>query len=153
MKMLHIKPITKDNWIAAIKLKVAEDQNHFVATNAVSLAQLNFLENFYAQGIYEDETMVGFTLFGIDEEDHQYWIYRLMIDENYQGKGYGKEAVNLIINAIHTMKAPQHQLIHISYEPENIVAQQVYKKAGFTEIEGLFSDGEQVARYDFVEEA
>ncbi|MCH7322669.1 GNAT family N-acetyltransferase [Solibacillus sp. MA9] len=151
MKMLHLKPITKDNWIAAIKLKVAKDQNHFVATNAVSLAQLNFLENFYAHGIYEDETMVGFTLFGIDEEDHEFWIYRLMIDKNYQGKGYGKEAVNLIIKAIHTMKAPQHQLIHISYEPENIVAQQVYKNAGFYEIEGLISDGEQVARYDFAE--
>ena len=151
MSMLHLKAITKDNWIDAIKLKVSEDQNHFVATNAVSLAQLNFLENFYAFGVYYEETMVGFTLFGLDDEDQQYWIYRLMIDEKYQGKGYGKEAINLIIKTIQSMKAPQHQVIHISYEQENTVARSVYQKAGFTEIEGLFIGSEQVARYEFAE--
>lgn len=150
--MLQLKPITKDNWITAIKLNVAENQKNFVASNAVSLAQLNFLDNFHANGIYDDESMIGFTLFGIDDEDQQYWIYRLMIDEKYQGKDYGKEAVHLIVEAIQTMKAPQHQLIHISYEPKNIVAQQVYKKAGFIEIEGLISGGEQVAHYQFERE-
>jgi diamine N-acetyltransferase len=93
--MLHLKPITKDNWIQAITLRVREDQANFVASNAFSLAQLNFLENFYAKGIYYGEEMVGFTLYGIDEDDHEYWIYRMMIDEKHQGKGYGKEAVKL----------------------------------------------------------
>lgn len=150
--MLQLKPITKENWYTAVQLKVAEEQKNFVATNAVSLAQLNFLENFYANGVYKDETMVGFTLFGLDDEDQEYWIYRLMIDEKFQGKGYGKEAVDLIIEAIRTMKEPQHRIIHISYEPENVIAQHVYRKAGFTEIEGFFIGGEQVARYEFVED-
>jgi diamine N-acetyltransferase len=35
----------------------------------VSLAQLNFLDNFYAKGIYHEDEMVGFTLYGIDDED------------------------------------------------------------------------------------
>lgn len=150
--MLQLKPITKDNWYEAVKLQVAENQKNFVASNAISLAQLNFLENFHANAVYSGETMVGFTLFGLDEEDQQYWIYRLMIDEKYQGKGYGKQAVALIMEAIREMKEPQHQVIHISYEPENIVAKHVYEKAGFAEIEGLFSGDEQIARYAFVGE-
>jgi len=29
--------------------------------------------------------MVGFTMFGLDEDDHNYWIYRLMVDKRFQG--------------------------------------------------------------------
>ena len=147
--MLHLKTITKDNWIKAISLKVREDQVKFVASNAVSLAQLNFLENFQAKGIYYGEEMVGFTLYGIDEDDHEYWIYRMMIDEKHQGKGYGKEAVQLVIEDIQTKKEPQHHTITLSYEPHNEHAKRIYEKMGFREVEGFLIEGEQVARYTY----
>lgn len=147
--MLHLKTITKDNWIKAISLKVREDQVNFVASNVVSLAQLNFLENFHAKGIYFGEAMVGFTLYGLDEDDHEYWIYRMMIDEKHQGKGYGKEAVRLVIEDIQTMKEPHHQTISLSYEPDNEHAKRLYEKMGFQEIDGLVIEGEQVARYTY----
>jgi len=149
MNMLHLRPITKDNWVNAIFLKVRDDQKNFVADNAVSLAQLNFLENFYAKGIYLDDVMIGFALYGIDEDDQQYWIYRMMIDEKYQGKGYGKKAIQLIIEDIKNMKVDRHQTITLSYEPENEHAKRVYEKMGFREVEGLMIEGEQVARYTF----
>ncbi|GKV57237.1 spermidine acetyltransferase [Sporosarcina sp. NCCP-2222] len=147
--MLHLKPITKDNWIDAISLRVREDQVKFVASNAVSLAQLNFLDDFHAKGIYADDEMVGFTLFGIDEEDHEYWMYRMMIDHKHQGKGYGKQAVQLVIEDIRSMKEERHQLINLSYEPENEVAKRLYGQLGFNEVEGFLVDGEQVARFHF----
>lgn len=147
--MLHLKTITKDNWIKAISLKVREDQVKFVASNTVSLAQLNFLENFHAKGIYYGEEMVGFTLYGIDEDDNEYWIYRMMIDQKHQGKGYGKEAVQLVIEDIRAMKEPHNQTISLSYEPDNEHAKRIYEKMGFREIDGLVIEGEQVARYTF----
>jgi len=147
--MLHLKPITKDNWIDAISLRVREDQVKFVASNAVSLAQLNFLDDFHAKGIYADDEMVGFTLFGIDDEDHEYWMYRMMIDHKHQGKGYGKQAVQLVIEDIRSMKEERHQLINLSYEPENEVAKRLYGQLGFNEVEGFLVDGEQVARFHF----
>ena len=147
--MLHLKTITKDNWIKAISLKVREDQVKFVASNTVSLAQLNFLENFHAKGIYYGEEMVGFTLYGIDEDDNEYWIYRMMIDQKHQGKGYGKEAVQLVIEDIRAMKEPHNQTISLSYEPDNGHAKRIYEKMGFQEIDGLVIEGEQVARYTF----
>lgn len=147
--MLHLKTITKDNWIKTISLKVREDQVKFVASNAVSLAQLNFLENFHAKGIYYGEEMIGFTLYGLDEDDHEYWIYRMMIDQKHQGKGYGKEAVRLVIEDIRAMKEPHHQTITLSYEPDNEHAKRIYEKMGFQEIDGLVIEGEQVARYAY----
>lgn len=147
--MLHLRPITKDNWYKAISLRVREDQVQFVASNAVSLAQLNFLENFHAKGIYHDEEMVGFTLFGIDEDEHEYWIYRMMIDQKHQGKGYGKQAVQLVIDDIRCLKEERHATITLSYEPTNEHAKRVYEKMGFQEIDGLIIGDEQVARYTF----
>ena len=147
--MLHLKEITKDNWLKAISLHVREDQKKFVATNAVSLAQLNFLENFHAKGIYLGEDMIGFTLYGIDEDDNEYWIYRLMIDQKYQGKGYGKESLKLVIEDIRNMKEDHHQTITLSYEPTNEHAKRIYDNFGFREEEGLFIGGEQVSRFTF----
>lgn len=147
--MLHLKTITKEDWLKAISLRVREDQVKFVASNAVSLAQLNFLKNFHAKGIYHGEEMIGFTLFGIDEDDHEYWIYRMMIDQSYQGKGYGQTAVQLVIDDIRSMKEERHKTITLSYEPTNEHAKRVYEKMGFQEIEGLINGDEQVARFIF----
>lgn len=147
--MLHLETITKDNWLKAISLRVREDQVNFVASNAVSLAQLNFLENFHAKGIYLGEEMIGFALYGIDEDDHEYWMYRMMIDQTHQGKGYGKEAIQLVIDDIKTVKEERHQTISLSYEPTNEHAKRIYEKMGFQEVEGFIIDNEQVARYTF----
>ena len=147
--MLYLKTITKENWLKAISLKVREDQEKFVASNVVSLAQLNFLENFHAKGIYHGDEMIGFTLYGIDEDDHEYWIYRMMIDQKYQGKGYGKQVIELVIDDIKNRKENHHQTITLSYEPNNEHAKRIYAKMGFQEIDGFVIDGEQVARFTF----
>jgi len=147
--MLGLRTITKENWIKAISLRVREDQEKFIASNAVSLAQLNFLSNFHAKGIYHGDEMVGFTLYGIDEDDHGYWIYRMMIDQKHQGKGYGTKAIKLVIDDIRASKEDRHQTITLSYEPTNIQAKRFYEKVGFQEIEGFIIDDEQVSRYTF----
>lgn len=145
--MLHLETITKSNWLDAISLSVREDQVGFVASNTVSLAQLNFLENFHAKGIYYGEEMIGFALYGIDEEDQEYWIYRMMIDQKHQGKGYGAKAIQLVIDDIRNMKEDRHQTITLSYEPANQHAKHIYEKLGFQEIDGLIIEGEQVSRF------
>lgn len=147
--MLHLETITKDNWIKAISLRVREDQEKFVASNAVSLAQLNFLNDFHAKGIYLGEEMIGFALYGMDEDDHEYWIYRMMIDQKHQGKGYGKEAIKLVIDDIKMIKEDRHKTITLSYEPTNEHAKRVYEKVGFKEINGLMISDEQVSRFTF----
>jgi RimJ/RimL family protein N-acetyltransferase len=67
--------------------------------------------------------MIGFTFYGIDEDDHDYWIYLMMIDQKYQGKGYGKQAIKLVIEDIRKMKkmfiTPLHFLMNRLMNTQN----------------------------------
>ena len=52
------------------------------------------------KAIYCEEILIGFAMYGIDSDDGNYWIYRFMIDEQFQGRGHGKGAMKLIIEDI-----------------------------------------------------
>lgn len=146
LKKIYLKAIDKSNWKEAIRLSVKKEQQTFIASNLYSIAEVQFLDNFYAKGIYLDKKMIGFTMFGIDSDDNNYWIYRLMIDKKFQGKGIGKQAIHLVIDEIRRNNYANISLIMIGYAPENHTAKFVYKKAGFIETE-LSAWGEQLAKY------
>lgn len=145
--MISLQDITKDNWLDVIRLSVSEEQQKFIASNVVSLAQLYTLADFTAKAIYSDETLVGFAMYGIDEDDSEYWIYRFMIDQNFQGKRYGYEAMKAVIEDIRLKKRDNHTRITLSYEPANLGAKKFYERVGFVEVDGLLISDEQVARY------
>lgn len=42
--------------------------------------------------------MVGFVLIDIDEDIQQYMLWRFMIGQEFQGKGYGQAALEVVIN-------------------------------------------------------
>jgi len=100
-----------------------------VASNVFSLAQAYVQPECTPLAIYADETPVGFALYALDEEDREYWIYRLMIDKDYQGKGYGRQAMELLIAEIQNI--PDRRVLYISFEPENVAAKQLYESLGF----------------------
>ncbi|WP_020063225.1 GNAT family N-acetyltransferase [Bacillus sp. 123MFChir2] len=146
MKHMSLKKIDKRNWEDAIQLSVDQEQQPFIASNLYSIAEVQFLDNFYAKGIYLDNKIVGFTMFGIDGDDHNYWIYRLMVDKGFQGRGIGVHAIKLVIEEIRRMNDRNIPLIMIGYHPENLAAKFAYQKAGFVETE-LSSWGEQLAKF------
>ena len=134
-----LKPITKDNWHAAIRLEVAPEQRKFVASNLYSIAQSQFEPGTVLLGIYnEDETMVGFLMYGPYHDEM--WIWRLMVDQQYQGRGYGHTAMQAMIAALRAMG---HTEIFLSHEPENTGGAQFYASLGFEDT-GRTDDGEVV---------
>lgn len=143
---ITLMPITKENWQDAIGLKVKEEQKQFVASNLYSIAEVQFLENFVAKGFYYGGTLAGFAMYGIDPDDQNYWIYRLMVDQDFQGKGIGTAAINLIVDDIKQTNDTGIPLIMIGYHPDNEGARYTYKKAGFVETE-VAPWGEQLAEY------
>lgn len=147
MSHLTLRTINKENWEEAICLSVREDQRQFIASNLYSIAEVQFLENFYAKGIYLDNQMIGFTMYGIDPDDQNYWIYRLMIDTEFQGRGLGGKAIKLVVDEIQHRNETNLPLIMIGYHPENLAAKHSYKKAGFIETE-IAPWGEQLAKYN-----
>lgn len=64
--MPEIRPVTKDNWQELIKLKVREEQKHFVASNLYSIAQAQFGDEYQGHwdlhpfGIYDGIRQLAF---------------------------------------------------------------------------------------------
>ena len=67
-----------------------------------------------------------------------YWLFRFMIDKDFQNKGYGKKALNLVIEEISSLGAKK---IYTSHKPKNEVAGKLYQKLGFNYI-GERDDGD-----------
>ena len=137
--MVSFKEIDRDNFFDVIKLDVAEDQKSFVATNLFSIAQAKAFPECIALAIYDDNVLVGFMMYCIDMEDHEYWIYRLMIDAKYQSKGYGKAAMEKLIDIIKEDK--EHHVLYLSFEPNNTLAKHLYETLGF-KADGRVIEGE-----------
>ncbi|UII57525.1 GNAT family N-acetyltransferase [Cytobacillus spongiae] len=139
---IRLEAVTQVNWKECVNLKVASHQQAFVATNLYSLAESKFEPTFIPVAIYVDEHMVGFLMYGQDPEDEQYWLIRLMVDESYQGKGYGREASKELITLLRTK--PDITSLKVSYTPDNVGAEALYLSLGF-EKTGEVLDDETVA--------
>ena len=145
---IKLAPIDDTNREAVLALSVREDQS-FVAPNDVSLRQAAETEA-EAPGvarpfaIYADDTLVGFCMFAFNPEDEdeedRYYLWRFMIDQRYQDKGYGQAALDEIIRYFKDNGADR---LYLSTEPENERGLHVYHKAGFRET-GVIDDGEAV---------
>lgn len=147
---IRLMPINEDNKEAVLSLSTREDQP-FCAPNSYSLEQAEEC-NAEAPGvarpfaIYAEDKLVGFCMFVFDpddeEEDDRYWLWRFMIDQNEQGKGYGQAALAEIIRYFQDWGADR---LFLSTEPENECGVHIYHKAGFEET-GEIDDGEAVMK-------
>lgn len=142
---ISLRDITRDNWRECVRLKVADDQQQFVASNAVSLAQSKYEPESVPLAAYDGETMVGFVMY--HPEDYgisQLWfIERLMVGQKYQGKGYGRATMETLIARLKAI--PGYAAILISFVPENVAAQKLYSSLGFVDT-GEIEEGELVYR-------
>jgi diamine N-acetyltransferase len=129
--MLHLVEIDRYNYLSVLDLSVSAEQKSFVASNQYSLAQAYVMPECVPLALYAENRPVGFAMYSLDQEDHQYWIYRLMIDQRFQGVGYGREAMQLLIERIRGLSDEDHDRIYISFEPENEAAKSLYESLGF----------------------
>lgn len=147
---ITLQPVTAENWRALIKLKVREDQNHFVASNLYSIAEAQFgFEDeghwdFYPFGAYVGDEPVGFVMycFNFSHSRFQAFIMRLMVDDKFQGKGYGREIMQQVLDIFRADERIKN--VGISYEPENEGARKLYASLGFVE-PGEMLEGETLA--------
>lgn len=101
-----LQEITNDNLRQILKLDVAAAQQHFVASNAVSLAQAHFEPYAWYRAIYAADTPVGFVMLYDQPYRAAYYLWRLMVDARYQGRGYGHQAVQQVIDYVRTRPGP-----------------------------------------------
>ena len=63
-----------------------------------------------------------------------------MIDKRWQGKGYGKEALRLLIDFIRSAPCREAKYAWLSYNTANSVARNMYASAGFEEVPEAYDE-------------
>ena len=130
---------------AICNLSVSDNQKGFVAPNAVSIAQAYFSKNAWFRAVYADETPVGFVMLYEAPKRGLYYLWRFMIDARYQGRGYGRRALELVIKRVRKM--PKAKSLTLSVVRAEDGAERFYGKFGF-EFTGKIENGEHVMKLD-----
>jgi len=141
---VSLREITAETVRAITRLAVSSDQERFVANNAVSIAEAHFnSEHAWFNAIYADETPVGFVMLYDDPDTPTYFLWRFMIDQRYQGRGYGTRALRLLVE--HVRGRPDAAVLGVSYVPGEGSPETFFKKLGFEET-GEMDEDEVIAQ-------
>jgi diamine N-acetyltransferase len=132
MNMVMFKEISEENYSEVINLEINDFQKAFVGGIADAIEESKKHEGFFPLVIYDDEIIIGFLMYNNYPEsitNDKYWIRVIIIDRKYQKKGYGKIAMEKIIDEI--KKDKKHNKINLCVERDNKIALNLYKKLGF----------------------
>jgi diamine N-acetyltransferase len=140
---VELREVTAETVREICRLVVAPGQDRFVAPNAVSIAEAYFHPSAWFRAIYADDEPVGFLMLDDDETKPLYTLWRLMIADGFQGRGYGKRAVELLIDYVRTR--PGATGLMTSWVPGDGGPAEFYRKLGF-EPTGEIDEGEVVGR-------
>lgn len=153
--MIELKEITYDNLKAVIKLSdtLSEQDKKHVAPNVVSLAEayLNY-DIAWPRAIVVVDVVVGFVMLGLDnyiaeQKDWPvYFLWRFMMGTEYQGKGYGKQTLDLLVQKC---KEEGRKYLYVSCVRIDPMPYQMYINYGFEDT-GLVDDGESVLKLEIV---
>ncbi len=139
---VSLREVTAETVRDVCRLTVAPGQERFVAPNSVSIAEAYFCEKAWFRAIYADEMPVGFLMLYDDPQKPEYFLWRFIIADEHQGKGYGRSAIELLIEHVRTR--PMAEKLSTSYVPGEGSPEGFYRGLGF-EPTGEEDEGEIVA--------
>ena len=100
--------------------------------------------------IYWNELVVGFLLLEIDKDEAEYFIWRIMIGQQYQGRGYGRKAVEVLIKKAQMDITCNH--IIADYVVGNEKMKHLLTSLGFQETGFIKENNEVAMRLDLKKE-
>jgi diamine N-acetyltransferase len=100
-----LREITPENETVVRTLRVAPEQEQFVAsvTRSLEEAEVTPQARPWYRAIYAGQEPVGFVMLSYDvppgdpDQPFRYFLWRLLIDSRHQGRGYGRGAMELVI--------------------------------------------------------
>jgi len=133
----HLREIGISNLRAVMALEVTAAQSNFVAGVRSSLQEAEEAPdaNPWYRAVYDALTPVGFVMLsdnippGNPELLGPYYLWRLLIDKNHQGKRYGTRALDLCIEYVRTRPHAEALLTSVVQEPGSPLP--FYLKYGF----------------------
>jgi diamine N-acetyltransferase len=130
---IELREVTRETVAAVCKLD-AGDGGKQVAPNAVSIAQAYFAAEAWFRAIHADDELVGFlmlydpTLVEAPEE-REFFLWRLMIDHRHHGKGYGRAAVERLVDHVRSRLGAERLLVSHVQGAERLA--RFYQSLGF----------------------
>ena len=143
-----LEEISRENIYAVLALDVAESQKAFYPrSNAYSIAEGHYPPDddaVWMRAICRSGEPVGFMMTSEVPERGEYFLWRMMIDERFQGQGYGAAAMRALIERIQAIGDPQ--VLLLSHLEENRDAGRFYERLGFSYTGEDLGDGDLVMR-------
>ena len=128
--VVTLREISSETVRRVTDLAVAPDQRGLVASNAVSIAEAYFEPKAWFRAVAVDEELVGFAMVYRDPPAGDFDVWRFMIDERHQGRGYGRRAMELLVEEARKDGATA---VTLSVLPGERSARDFYARLGFEE--------------------
>jgi len=108
-----LREITADTvfGICLLSDTLTEPKKYFVAPNAISLAQAHFNKYAWFRAIYAGRAPVGFMMIVDNPDKPEYFLWRLMIAEPFHGRGYGRQAIQRLVEYVKTRPNARELLV------------------------------------------
>ena len=142
---VHLREVTRESVTAVCKLDAGDDGRQ-VAPNSVSIAQAYFQGEAWFRAIHDDNQLVGFVMLYDPTlverpESADFFLWRLMVDKSHQGKGYGRAAVEALLEHVRTRAGARRLLVSHVKDAARLAS--FYQSLGFR-YTGEEDDGELV---------
>lgn len=99
--MISLERVNEQNYQHVFALELADNQKCFVSSNMKSLAQAwIYYDRARPYAIRNDNDIIGFIMFDYKPSEKKAEIWRFMIGKDFQGKGYGTEALSSAIRLL-----------------------------------------------------
>ena len=130
--MIKLVDVTEQNWLDVASLSVHEKQKKFL-DKPIGIVARGYIYrscNARVYGISNDGHIIGAALVkDMDEEPSCYDLQQFMIDQRFQNKGYGTEALQRILSVL--SKERKYGQVEVCVNKSDAAALWMYKKAGF----------------------
>ena len=141
---VSLREITPANIDLVGDLRVAEHQKYDVASVAKTFWQGAARRDFWLRAIYAGEVPVGLVAI-VDkslagEARGEVYLARLLVDRRYQGLGFGRAAITLVLD--HARSRPGCRRVRLSHVPANEAVGRLYQEYGFRHTGTVDEDGE-----------
>ncbi len=146
-----LQPVTPDNVRQVCDLRVASSQERFVSSAAVSLAEAYVHSQAWCRAVYAlEDGLVGFVMLHDTQDQPGYMLWRLLIDERYQGRGHGREAVVHVVDYVKTR--PGAVVLKVGARQGEGSPRPFYESLGFVQTGDVIDGDEDVLTFDLRQE-
>ena len=147
---VSLREIDSDNLSSVLGLEVTESQKKvYPRSNAYSIAEGHYPTDddpVWMRAIYAGDTPVGFLMTSEAPDQGDYFLWRLMIGGQFQSRGYGQRAVQLLIERIRSL--PNAKCLITSHLKDDGDAGPFYQRLGFA-YTGEIAGDDHLMRIDF----